>query len=748
MPSTLHRRRALVHLLAAAFVVATSFTTAHAQSTSTTPLSRELRGIIRDKAGPVVGANVFALGTLDGATTDSTGAFAFRTLAGAQYMVAVRHATHREQRKLVPDSLAQRIEMLLDAPSSQSLGVITVQAGRYDAADEPGATLTPLEVATTPGATADVNRALQTLPGVMQVDEGTGLYVRGGDFTETRVFFNGGLLLNPAQLQQSAGTFVGTFDPFLLDHVTFISGGFGARYGDALSAIVALESSGRSRKSGISLSAGLASTALDATIAGSNGLGMRVVANRTDLTPVFRLNGATRQFTDAPHGADLTASAFWNYRPTASLVLFATQQRDAMGMVNETPSIRDTFATERRDRTVVLSWHDLFGRYRPSLTLSSSVTRNSQEFGAFALQTPQELHQVNSMLERALDNGVTLRAGIEGTRLNSRVAGSIPKTVDDQSTSARTTLYDFAGSATRVGAFIEADVRPTVNTRIVAGVRSDHTSNSTSTTIDPRLSAAWRARTGITFTSAVGVYHQRPDPVVSALTENTHSTAMPSMRAMQSVLGVQIGDSSPNVRIELYEKHYSDLVQTTRNFTMTTGGRGDARGLDVILRLAPAAGLSTRLTYSLLSATRTDPDSRAMARAPFDVTHSVAFIATQVLPRNINIGLGFRYASGRPFTPVLSAVPANDGSGQFTPTYGVAGSMRLPAFARMDLSASWFRAYRHGIQFVGYASLSNGLNRPNVFDWRYSADYRERRAIASIFNRSLYFGGVLTLGKS
>ena len=67
-----------------------------------------------------------------------------------------------------------------------------VQAGQYTASEERGATLTPLEVVTTPGTAADVNRAIQSLPGVQAGDEGTALFVRGGDFTGSRVFLNGG----------------------------------------------------------------------------------------------------------------------------------------------------------------------------------------------------------------------------------------------------------------------------------------------------------------------------------------------------------------------------------------------------------------------------------------------------------------------------------------------------------------------------------------------------------------------------
>ncbi len=74
-----------------------------------------------------------------------------------------------------------------------------------------------LEVVTTPGTSADIHRAIQLLPGVQAVDDGTARFVRGGDYTETRVFMNEAQLLNPQQLLTPTGTFVGTVDPFQLE---------------------------------------------------------------------------------------------------------------------------------------------------------------------------------------------------------------------------------------------------------------------------------------------------------------------------------------------------------------------------------------------------------------------------------------------------------------------------------------------------------------------------------------------------
>ena len=126
---------------------------------------------------------------------------------------------------------------------------ITVQAGAYKAGNERGATLTALEVVSTPGATADVARAMQTLPGVQNVDEGTGLFVRGGDVSETKVLLNNVVMLSPYNYETPTGNYTVTVNPFLLDGIFFSSGGFGARYGNILSGVADLRTAGRPTQS-------------------------------------------------------------------------------------------------------------------------------------------------------------------------------------------------------------------------------------------------------------------------------------------------------------------------------------------------------------------------------------------------------------------------------------------------------------------------------------------------------------------
>lgn len=135
-----------------------------AQSTKTT-----IRGLVRSLAGPVAGANVFVLETLEGVLTDSTGAFAIQAAAPLPLTLYVKRIGFVPFQRVLTDAAYVNVVLERTAPVLQP---ITVQAGAYTAGEERGATLTPLEVVATPGTAADVNRAIQLLPGVQAVDDG------------------------------------------------------------------------------------------------------------------------------------------------------------------------------------------------------------------------------------------------------------------------------------------------------------------------------------------------------------------------------------------------------------------------------------------------------------------------------------------------------------------------------------------------------------------------------------------------
>jgi hypothetical protein len=713
--------------------------------TSPASTSRTVHGVVRTSdARPIESANVFLIETLEGVVTRDDGRFTIATSATGPVTLIVRRLGFAEQRRLLSERDTSAVIITLE-PAGVALAPVAIQAGQYTASDERGATLTPLEVVTTPGTAADVNRAIQSLPGVQAGDEGTALFVRGGDFTETRVFLNDAGLLTSVQLQSPSGTFTGTVDPFLLDGIFFSSGGFGARYGDALSGMAALRTQGRPLRSSATASAGLAAFSGSTALRLSPSLSVRFAGNRSNLDPMFRLNGTRRDYDPPPHGYDASGSAILSYRPTGDVKLFAIRQTNALAFGVEEASYGGDFAVDGNGRLGVATWHDVFDVVAPTVTVAGSHNESAVDFGALRLTTTSRHAQVFAQTEWPSWLGVVVRVGGELDRIESDYDGTIPATGYDVKPGARTTVIASSETGKRSGFFAEADWRPVVPARLVAGVRTDHSTLTDERTIDPRLSLAWKTPVGLTLTAAWGVYHQVPDPLYFDDSLAT-GVALGAMRARQQILGAQVGDETQMLRVEAYDKRYDDLAQRTRDYDVVGGGTGHARGVDVFAKGRVPLGISGRVSYSFVSSRRTDPDAGVVTRAPFDITHTMTAVAERSMFGGLRASVAYRSATGRPFTPVTGAT-YDAQQRVYVPSYGASMGERLPAFRRVDFSTSYFRQINPALQSVVYVSVMNVFDRTNAQRYRYNADYSRRFVVASLFERSVYFGATLTWQK-
>lgn len=699
-----------------------------------------LRGTVTAAGTPVGGADVFLLESLDGAVTDSAGRFSIRTSATGAVTIVVRRIGFAPANVVVPVDTAEVVTLAL-SPQTAVLTPITVQAGAYTAGNQRGATLTALEVVTTPGATADIARAIQTLPGVQNVDEGTGLFVRGGDVSETKVLLNNAVMLSPYNYQTPTGNFTVTVNPFLLDGIFFSSGGFGARYGNILSGVADLRTAGRPAQSSETVVAGLASVSSGADLALSHGVTVHATAGHSDLRYLFHVNGSTRGYSPAPHGDDFSGSVIYDYSATGQIKSFAIDRTSAVGIAVSDPSYSGGYASDVRSRMFTGGWNDVFGSFAPTVNVSYSSVRRNEQFGVFDLGTDEGWTQLFTQTTWSPRDEIGIRVGADADWRNSHFVGSIPLSFTDVAPGARRTLFDSPVDGTRSGAFSELDWRALTDFRLIAGARSDYSSLTKTRTVDPRISAAYQ-RGSATFTAAFGNYHQIPDPLY--LSSAVGVPGAPSERALQSVIGAQLGDGGDIARVELYDKQYRDLVGLTRDTHVALGGgTGMARGADVFVKHQLWPFFSARVTYSYVHSWRTDPDTRVQAPAPFDVTNSLTIVGDQALPKGWSVSMAWRYATGKPFTPVTSAT-FDAQSHVWVPRYAAPSSQRLPAEKKLDLALSRVTHIRPSVQLVYFFSLDNILDRTNLYEYTYTADYSRRIPVRSLFNRSLYFGASLT----
>ena len=175
---------------------------------------------------PLAFANVQLIGTTVGATSQLDGSFRF--LARRQGVWRLRasfigyESAYRGLHLVPGDTVV--VHLVLRRKLIE-LGETIVATSTYSTGDAETVTLSLLEVVTTPGASADIFRAFQSLPGVAAVGDGAGLYVRGGDVSETLVLLDQATLTHPYRFESSTGGMFGTISPFEVKGTVFSTGG-------------------------------------------------------------------------------------------------------------------------------------------------------------------------------------------------------------------------------------------------------------------------------------------------------------------------------------------------------------------------------------------------------------------------------------------------------------------------------------------------------------------------------------------
>jgi vitamin B12 transporter len=318
-----------------------------------------LRGrVARIDQRPIASATVYLLETLEETRTDSTGRFELRSTHRGLATVVARAvgfipATIDIQ---LPSDSVVTLSLTAQPPV---LGVVAVvAAGEYTLGSGQTATLSPLEVAQTPGAAANVARAIQTLPGAQNVDEGTGVFVRGGDVTETRVLIDDAWMLSPVRFDNPTGHVTSTINPFLLSRTVFSSGGFGARHGNALSGLIRMETADAPTRATASLSASIGSLSASAGVRPHPRIGVLASAGVTTLAPLVSVFGEAQPYDPAPRGGNASAAIEWTTSRAGRVRLFGVRQASRFGVGEASETGQTRYGASTDEDMAVLSWRD------------------------------------------------------------------------------------------------------------------------------------------------------------------------------------------------------------------------------------------------------------------------------------------------------------------------------------------------------------------------------------------------------
>jgi vitamin B12 transporter len=606
----------------------------------------------------------------------------------------------------------------------------------------------PLDVVRTPGTEADLMRELGTLPGVVAVDAGDGLFVRGGDVSETQVLLDGVVVSHPYRDETPTGGFRGAVDPFLTRDASFTTGGFGSPYGNVLSAVVDLSGQDRPHTSQLTTTAGLAGVSFsEGEPIGANA-GLRLAANRATPAILFGVNPSSATFDEFPGGWDLSGAFYESSATLGDFKVFALSQADHVGVQIRQDAFTGFLHSSTSQTLLMGTWQRAFaGGWHATAAFGHDAFGSTEDAGVLRLDN-RDSHRSGRVEVRGRAFGWAVRLGQTFDADVPRNVGSVPFVGGDFGGVQGTKTFTVQTHSWTGGAYLDAERTAGIVT-VEAGVRTDYFSNALTETLDPRLAVLLAVTPNQHLRVAWGEYHEAP--ASPYLDEVSGQPRLGPAEATQYIIGYEIGTiAGPSfLRLEAYDKVYSDLPLEDPLAHFTTAGYGSAYGVDLFMRRVwPRVTL--RGNGSWLEAARrwtpwnqvnTFPVPASGTWAPdFDIPYALDVVATVTVTSHWSIDANWRTTAGRPLTPVIGAVPTSTG---YLPVWGAINTERVPPYARLDASISR-RTSIGSHSAVFFLSGGNLLDRHNFYQYSYSPDYTVRTPVPTGSPRTVYVGLTFT----
>ena len=305
------------------------------------------------------------------------------------------------------------------------------------------------------------------------------------------------------------------------------------------------------------------------------------------------------------------------------------------------------------------------------------------------------------------------------------------------------TLNQYDERASAASAYGQVRLALSSRLSVAPGARVDHWSLTGATTGSPWVNAELRLGERTRLRGGTGIYRQFPD--LDAVHGFNAGLELKPERALHVDAGVE--HTLPRqirVLFNVYARQERDVLWTPNleprlapNGTIvpadfddpwTNALRGDARGVEVVMRRDAADGFSgwAGYAYGHLRYTRTETGERFWADA--DQRHTVSLYGNYRLSSRASVSARYRYGSNYPMigyigepSPALGSVPTQDGRPLFYGLSSERNTLRLPAYSRFDVRAD--RAFNWSSRrLVLFVDVANIFNRTNLRNTPYGVD--------------------------
>ena len=627
-------------------------------------------GVVTDGREPLVGANVFIVGTIDGCITDSVGRFSFLTSQTGELTLRVTYMGFDDY-ELSSTQLTNLTIRMRERATAIDEVVVTASTYSFGKSDN-FKTMDALDVVMSGNSCGDVVAALQTLPGTQMVGESGKLYVRGGESDECQTFINGMHVLVPYSTNVENNASRGRFSPFLFKGINFSLGGYSGEYGQALSSVLPMETTDVATSDKLGISASL----VDWNIGGTKAFRKSSLSFNTAYTSMGLYN---RLFPDR---SDWTRP----YRKLSAEAQYKVELSPATVLKSYVGYDLTSVGQHIDNRRLSLTEHNVYA----NTTLKTNIGRGYTLFTGIAnswvlndisdaLISSDKYHNsrnevhLKAQLRKVFSPVFKLSTGIEDYIRNS------------------TKSYDLSRYSLNyhlLAANADAQLRIMPKLFLNLSARLENATYDGRWLLMPRATLSYVPGKRFQLSAMIGRYSQTAADDYIAMSGNQ----LRQSTANHAILSMQYTDGNSLLRIEPYVKEYRHLP-LLRNGFYTANGNGTSRGIDIFIENhSLIKNLTTTISYSFNDSERLYLDYPTPQTPDYASRHNLRMSLKYSLGKII-VGISESYASPRQYA---------------------AGS--TPYYNSVDANITWLVSPK----VIVYSSLNNILGRTNIF--RYQAD--------------------------